>query len=132
MNKISLLIVEDHEGYSNVLQDLLIKDENIQLVEVVRTAEDGLEKLGKLDVDLVLVDLGLPKMDGITFVELVHDQYPNLLCLMVSAHLSPESAQRSLQAGARGYVLKDNYSGILEGIWCVINGGTYLSKELGK
>lgn len=132
MSKISLLVIEDHEGYSSVLLDLLSKDENIQIASAVRTAEDGLEKLGEIDVDLVLVDLGLPKMDGITFVELAHDQYPNLPCVMISAHLSSESAQRSLQAGARGYLLKDNYSSILEGIWCVINGGTYLSKALEK
>jgi two-component system response regulator DesR len=132
MNKISLLVVEDNEVYSRILLDIFGKDENIQRIELVRTAEDGLEKLGEIQVDLVLATIGLPGMDGITFVQLVHDQHPSLPCVMISGFVDPHYLQESLRAGARGYLLKENFSAILEGIWCVIQGGTYVSKELGE
>ena len=132
MDKISLLIVEDHEIYSHVLLELLRKDENLEVVAVVATAEEGLEKLSHSKFDLALVDIGLPRIDGITLVKLMREQYPDLTCIMISGYLSASHVQRALEAGAHGYLLKDNYAGILEGIWRVMNGETYVSKELGE
>ena len=132
MNKISLLVVEDHERYLEALLDLLSRDQELQVGGVARTAEEGLEKLGEDTADLVLVDIGLPRMDGITFVKHIHTQYPDLLCVMLSGYLSPVYIKKSLQAGARGYLLKDNHAGILEGIHRVIKGELYVSKEVGE
>lgn len=132
MNKISLLVIEDHEVYSMVLLNLLSKDETLQIVAAVPTAEEALEKLGQVKVDLVLVDIGLPRIDGISFVNIIHEQYPDLTCVMLSGYLSAGHVQRSLEAGARGYLLKDDYSGILKGIRRVIDGDIYVSKELGE
>ena len=130
MNKISLLVVEDHEKYRNALLDLLSRDGEFQIAGVARTAEEGFEKLGEWSVDLVLVDIGLPRMDGISFVKRIHNQYPDLLCVMISGYVSPVYIKKSLQAGARGYLLKDNYTDIVEGIKSVIRGEIYVSKEL--
>lgn len=132
VNKTILLIVEDHEMYRNVLLNVLSRDQKFHIAGIARTAEEGLEKLKEFNVDLVLVDVGLPGMDGIDFVKLVHDQYPDLRCAMLSGYHSAVYVQRSLQAGARGYLLKDNPAGILEGIQKVLNGETYVSKELGE
>lgn len=132
MSKISLLVVEDHEKYRNALLDLLSRDGEFQIVGVARTAEEGFEKLGEWSVDLVLVDIGLPRMDGISFVKRIHNQYPDLLCVMISGYVSPVYIKKSLQAGARGYLLKDNHTTIVEGIKSVIRGEIYVSKELGE
>ena len=132
MSKISLLVVEDHEVYSSVLRDLLNKDDNLQIVRVVPTAEEALGLLDNFRVDLVLIDIGLPRIDGITLAQLIRDKNATIPCLMISGYLSQDYLQKSIKAGARGYLLKDNYSDILEGIWNVINGGTYFSKELGQ
>jgi two-component system response regulator DesR len=132
MNKISLLVVEDHERYLEALLDLLSRDQGLQVAGVARTAEEGLEKLGESSLDLVLVDIGLPRMDGITLVKRIHTQHPDLLCVMLSGYLAPVYIKKSLQAGARGYLLKDNHAGILEGIHRVIQGEIYLSKEVGE
>lgn len=130
MNKISLLVVEDHEKYRNALLDLLSRDDEFQIAGVARTAEEGFEKLGESSVDLVLVDIGLPRMDGISFVKRIHNQYPDLVCVMISGYVSPVYIKKSLQAGARGYLLKDNYTDIVEGIKSVVRGEIYVSKEL--
>jgi DNA-binding NarL/FixJ family response regulator len=49
---------------------------------------------------------------------------------MLSGHKIPQYVNRSLDAGARGYILKDDVDGILEGVQCVLNGDVYVSKEL--
>ena len=129
MSKIFLLIVEDHEIFSDALIDLLGKDDKLQIAGVARSAEECLKKLEGINVDLVLIDVSLPSIDGISLVKLIHDRFPNLLCLMISAYLSPEYVRDSLQAGALGYLIKDDPAAILEGIWSVVSGKKYISKE---
>jgi two-component system response regulator DesR len=65
-------------------------------------------------------------------VKRIHYQYPDLLCVMISGYVSPVYIKKSLQAGARGYLLKDNHTTIVEGIKSVIRGEIYVSKELGE
>jgi len=132
VRKISVLVVEDHEKYLEALLGLLSRVDEFQIVGVARTAEEGFERLQECSVDLVLVDIGLPRMDGISFVKRVHNQCPDLLCVMISGYLAPVYVKKSLQAGARGYLLKDNYTGIVEGLKRVIGGEIFVSKEVGE
>jgi DNA-binding NarL/FixJ family response regulator len=132
MIKSSILLVEDHEAFANALLSIVNKEETLNVVAVVGTAEEALEKLGELNIDLVLVDVSLPRVNGINLVAAIREKYPSLPCMMLSGHLSPEYVRRALDAGARGYMIKDNPAGILEGIQRVFNGGIYVSKELGE
>lgn len=132
MNKISLLVVEDHPIYLKALLEMLSRDDEFQIAGVAESAEEGLEKLSQCHVDLALVDIGLPRMDGISFVKRVHAQCPDLLIVMLSGYLSPVYIKKSLQYGARGYLLKDNYAGVLEGLRRVVQGEIYISQELGE
>ena len=103
---------------------------NLEVRAVAATAEEALQKLQDLDVDLVLVDVSLPTKNGIQLVAELHKKYPNLPCLMMSGHTAAQYVKRSLQAGARGYVIKENLEGILEGIQRVLAGEIYVSAEL--
>ena len=132
MNKFSILLVEDHEAFATALLSILNKEENFSIVAVANTAEQALEELAKSKVDLALVDVSLPRVNGINLVGDIHEKYPDVSCVMLSGHLSPEYVRRALDAGARGYMLKDNPAGILEGLRRVFNGGIYVSKELGE
>jgi len=130
MKTTSILLVEDHVGFAKALLNMLAQDQNLKVVTVAASAEDALERLRDLEVDLVLVDYSLPNMSGINLVAELHEKYPTLYCVILSGHLSTEYARRALEAGARGYLLKDNPAGILEGIQYVLQGGIYLSAEL--
>jgi len=132
MSLSSILIVEDHETFAKALLRILNENESLNVVAVVETAEKALEQLPKLDVDLVLVDVSLPKMSGISLVAALHERYPELPCVMLSGHLSAQYARRALEAGARGYLLKDNPVGILTGIQHIVKGEIYVSEELGE
>jgi DNA-binding NarL/FixJ family response regulator len=126
----SILVIEDHAAFGKALVRLLSEKTNLEVVGVIPTGEEALEKLPSLDVDLLLIDVSLPKMNGIRLVGLIHEQFPDLRCMMLSGHLTPFYVKRSLEAGARGYVLKDDISGVLEGVEHVLNGEIYVSKAL--
>ena len=126
----SILIVEDHAILGKALVRLLTEKANQRVVAVVGSAEEAIERLPDLDVDLAMVDVSLPKMNGIQLVAYLHEHYPELPCLVITGHLIPFYLERSLEAGARGYVLKDDVAGILEGVQSVLEGGTYISKAL--
>jgi len=126
----SILVIEDHIVFGKALVRLLTEKANVEVVDVVRSAEEALEKLPSLHVDLVLIDVSLPTINGIQLVSMIHHQFPDMLCLMLSGHLTPFYVKRSLEAGARGYVLKDDIPGVLEGVERVLGGEIYVSSAL--
>lgn len=128
----SILIIEDHNLFAQAIQQLLIRQTDLEIVDIVRSGEEALKKLPGLRVDLALVDVSLPAMSGIDLVQQVHAQFPNVRCLMLSGHMIQSYVKRSLDAGAHGYVLKDDVNGILEGIRQVLGGDIYVSPALGR
>ena len=128
---ISILLVEDHAIFAHVLVRLMARTKKMEISKIATSAEAALQELPGGDFDLALVDVSLPGMNGISLVGLLHTQYPTLPCLMLSGHTPAHYVQRALQAGARGYVLKDDGLAILDAIQRVLKGDVYVSKELG-
>ena len=109
-NKIRILIVDDNpilrEGLKSVLSHPPIFD-------IVGQAGDGLEALDsvkKLHPDLVLMDIAMPRMDGITATQEIKKQWPEAKILVFTVHKSPEYRTAALNAGADGYISKDSFS----------------------
>lgn len=126
----SILLVEDHAIFAKALMRVLYERGRLNIVAVAESAEEALEKIPGLDLDLVLIDVSLPKKSGISLVLVLHEKYPELPCVMLSGHLSPYYARSSLAAGARGYLVKDHAEEILEGIQRVLQGEIYVSEEV--
>jgi DNA-binding NarL/FixJ family response regulator len=126
----SILLVEDHEIFAKALLRMLHERGQLDIVAVAASAEEALERLSTVDVDLVLVDVSLPRRSGISLVLLLKDKYPELPCVMLSGHVSQHYARSSLAAGARGYLVKDRTEEILEGIRRVLQGEIYVSEEV--
>ena len=130
MSEYSILLVEDHAGFAQALTSMLGQNHDLEIVAVAETAEAALEQLRDLKVDLVLVDFSLPDMSGLDLVERLQNEYPNLHCAILTGYLLPQHARRALEAGARGYMIKDNPAGILTGIQRILKGEIYVSEEL--
>ena len=126
----SILLVEDHAIFAKALMRVLYERGRLNIVAVAESAEEALEKIPGLDLDLVLIDVSQPKKSGISLVLVLHEKYPELPCVMLSGHLSPYYARSSLAAGARGYLVKDHAEEILEGIQRVLQGEIYVSEEV--
>ena len=126
----SIMLVEDHPVFAQVLLRFLRDRGHLDVVAVAKSAEEALDQIPDLDIDLVLVDVSLPERSGISLVIVLHEKYPDLPCVMLSGHRSSQYAHRSLDAGARGYLIKDHAEGILEGIQHVLDGEIYVSEEV--
>jgi DNA-binding NarL/FixJ family response regulator len=124
----SILLVEDHAIFAQALLRVLQERGQMEIVAVAESAEEALEKIPNLELDLVLVDVSLPQRSGISLVIALHANYPTLPCVMLSGHVSQHYARSSLAAGARGYLVKDNATEILEGIQRVLQGEIYVSE----
>jgi DNA-binding NarL/FixJ family response regulator len=128
----SILLVEDHKIFAQALLRILRERGQLNIVAVAESAEEALEKISdiEVDLDLVLVDVSLPDRSGIGLVLVLHERYPDLPCVMLSGHVSQYYARSSLAAGARGYLIKDHAEKIIEGIQRVLGGEIYVSEEV--
>lgn len=130
MTRPSILLVEDHKVMAEALTNILHKRGNFEISEVAENADDAMVCLSQRQVDLALVDVVLPHTSGIELVAMIRQKYPDLPCLMISGRHASQYVKRSLAAGARGYVLKDDIHDVIKGIRRVLNGGIYLSKQI--
>jgi DNA-binding NarL/FixJ family response regulator len=98
------------------LQRLLEPVATYRVIGEAGSAEAALEQLTTLQVDLCLVDLSLPGMNGIQLIQKLQDQEPALRCLVVTGHNDPMYEAAALSAGAAGYVTKGDPEAVLEAV----------------
>src|SRR5690606_37466732 len=100
----SILLVENHEALASMIARYLTVRGNMEVRAIVPTAEAALEQLAVLQVDLALIDVSLPRMNGIELVAALQQRRPPLPCLILSGYDHPPYVKRALAAGACGYV----------------------------
>jgi DNA-binding NarL/FixJ family response regulator len=125
-----ILLVDDHPLVREGLRARLQAEGGYTVTAEAGAAESAMQALLRELPDLVLMDVGLKGSDtnGIELAALMIQRCPALHVLMFSMYDNPEYVQRALQAGARGYVLKDAAADeLLAAIEAVRSGGTYLS-----
>jgi DNA-binding NarL/FixJ family response regulator len=128
MNKVA--IVDDHRLFRQGLAVILAARESVEVVGKYETAIALLEALPKLEVDLILLDIDMPEMDGITAVPEIFKLSPNVKIVMLSMHLSSHKIQDAVAAKVHGYLLKTSSDDeVAEAIETVISGKDYFSKE---
>jgi phosphate transport system substrate-binding protein len=128
---IRILLVDDQSIVRQIFQTLLQQKPGIQ---VIGTAENGIEAIAQVEVlqpDLVLMDVEMPTMDGITATQKICYQFPSTKVLILSSHEKEEYVSRAIEAGAKGYVLKDAATEDLEtAIWSIFRGYSQLESKL--
>lgn len=126
----TVYIVEDHPVMQRMLRDLLNRLPNLRVGGVAGTAQEATGQILNREMDLVLVDVSLPDMNGIELVQALRAKRPNLRCLMLSGHQESNYVQHALAVGARGYIAKGNPLELQEAINQVLRGEIYLSASL--
>ena len=128
---IKLLIADPHPIVRKGLEHLFSSSSNIKIVGSVDNGESLLEFLKKEPVDIVLSEIDLPKLNGLTVLRYLKNDYPNVKAVMFSAQPEEVYGLNAIKAGAMGYVSKSvNIIAINEAIMKVNDGGVYLSNEL--
>jgi DNA-binding NarL/FixJ family response regulator len=103
-----ILLVDDHALVRQGLERLLNLGDEFVVCEEAGTAAEGIELVRELRPDAVIVDVGLPGgTNGIQLTRKLRDQFPNVVVLILSAHDEPKYVRGAAEAGAMGYVLKN-------------------------
>lgn len=131
--KCRIVIAEDHTILREGLRALLSSNPDF---EVIGEAEDGLDAIRcveKLMPDLVLMDLTMPRMNGMEVIKEIKRRCPEVKIIVLTVHRTEEYVFASLHAGADGYVLKDATSDeLLLAIGNVLKGKSYLSPTISR
>jgi len=126
----SLLLADDHVLIRQGIAELLSQQAEI---DVVATVSDGLEVLSYLEenkVDIILMDINMPKLNGIDTTKEVTKLYPNTKVIALTMHDSSGFIEQMLKAGAKGYLLKNcGQEELLTAISQVSEGQTYVGKD---
>jgi DNA-binding NarL/FixJ family response regulator len=103
-----IVLVDDHELVREGLERLLNIGDEFVVCEEAGDAVECIELVREMRPDAVIIDVGLPgEHDGLELTEKLRSEFPALIVLILSAHEEPEYARRAAQAGAMGYVLKN-------------------------
>jgi DNA-binding NarL/FixJ family response regulator len=124
------LVVEDSDDFRRFLCSTLMEATEC---EIVGEASDGLQAVyqaEKLQPDLILLDLGLPTLNGIQAARRIRQLSPNSKILFVSQNSSPEIAHGALQMGAHGYLVKSDTNELTSAISTVLAGAQFISSRL--
>ena len=126
--KKTVVIAEDHQLFREGLRAMLAGREDL---EVVAEADDGLEAIRcirKKTPDLLLLDLSMPRLSGISVIKDVRGQFPDLKILVLTIHESDQYVLETFKAGVNGYCIKDSSRDeLLIAIDSVLAGKTYIS-----
>jgi DNA-binding NarL/FixJ family response regulator len=126
-----ILIVDDHPLMRKGLALTLSAEPDLEVVGQAADAEEALSVFDKLKPDFVLIDISLPGMSGLELLKHLLALNPDLLTLVVSRHDEALYAERSVRAGAKGYVMKlEAGDDIVQAVRHVLRGGIYMSEEL--
>lgn len=104
---IQVVLADDHELVRAGIRSLLSGIRDVEVVAEVRDGEELLRLLESVHPDVVVSDINMPGMDGITAVRRIRELYPQLPVIMLTMNDSADSIKRAVASGANGYIRKD-------------------------
>ncbi|MBO9397410.1 response regulator transcription factor [Shimia sp. R9_1] len=102
-----VMIVDDHPMVAEGIESILESYDDITVVGTLSNGREAVDQIAELAPDVVLMDLNMPEIGGLTATEMLLEMNPDLRVLILSMHDSPEYINTALSHGAMGYVLKD-------------------------
>ncbi|TAL06074.1 MAG: response regulator transcription factor [Verrucomicrobia bacterium] len=130
---IKVLVVDDHPVVRKGITACLAHNQHIGIVGESGDGRDAVRKIRELQPDLVLMDINMPQMNGLAVTELLRREMPQVKVLILSMHSNTEYVLRIIQAGAKGYVLKDaSTEELVRAIETVDRGEAYFSSDVAR
>lgn len=129
--KTKVIIVDDHTLFRNGLSLLLNSFDDIEVVAEASNGKEFIDNLGKNDVDVILMDIDMPEMNGIDATKIAIDKYPELKIITLSMYGEGEYYYKMINAGVKGFLLKNSdINEVKKAIQVVADGLTYFSEEI--
>jgi two-component system nitrate/nitrite response regulator NarL len=131
--KIKVLVVDDHPVVRKGLQSCLARQERLKIVGEACDGDEALQKARQLEPDIILLDIDLPRMNGLAVTELLRKEQPAIKVLVLSVHTNREFIFRIIQAGAHGYIPKAAPPDeLVRAIETVCDGEAFFSPEIAQ
>lgn len=127
----SVMIVDDHTLFRNGLKLLINTTDDFKIIEEASDGEEFLDKIRVNRPDLVLLDISMPKMDGIEAAAAALELYPDLPIITLSMYGEEDYYFKMVSVGVKGFLLKNSdITEVVTALETVSEGGTYFSQEL--
>ena len=131
MQKIKIIIVDDHKMFRDGIRALLEKEKNMEVVADAKDATELISILKNITPDIILMDIDMGETNGIDATVEVKKNYPEINILTLSMHGEHNYILKMLEAGATGYILKNaGKEEMLTAIISVASGDSYFSREV--
>jgi len=131
MRQLKVIIADDHRIVLEGLKALLQNHKNIDVVGEAENGRSAVELASRLKPDVVIMDLGMPDMNGLTATRKILELDTGIKVLTLSMHSDKRFVSKALREGVSGYVLKESASAeLVEAINTVVSGKTYLSPQI--
>ena len=128
---LEIIIVDDHEIFRKGLAMVINKLKNTKIVAEAANGEEFLELIDKINVDIVFMDIEMPKLNGIEATKLALKKYPKLKIVALSMFGEEEYLLNMVDAGAKGFLLKNiSKEDLYRAIQLISDGKNYYSEEL--
>ncbi|MBX2925340.1 MAG: response regulator transcription factor [Chitinophagaceae bacterium] len=130
---ITIAIVEDLEEVRTGLKNFFSLNKEFTVLDTFSTAEEALYDIPKLKPDIVIMDISLPEMDGITCIRQVKRSCPSTQFMMFTIYETDEKVFEALKSGASGYLLKNSgFNQIADALKELHNGGSPMSGNIAR
>jgi DNA-binding NarL/FixJ family response regulator len=126
-----IVLADDEELIRFGLRGILSREEDMEVVGVASTGSEALRLCRRLIPDLVLMDVEMPEMDGLSATRQLKEELPTVSVLVLTAHDNPDYLLEAVQAGAAGFILKESaLQQVASAIRTVMNGEPLLDQAL--
>lgn len=130
MTKIKILIADDHTMFLQGIISLLEQEPNIEIVGKAVNGLEALQVIEQIPVDLLILDISMPEMDGIELSKILKKKFSAIKILVVSTHSNVSIISRLIRIGVNGYLLKNaEKAELLKAINTIASGDNYFSEE---
>ena len=125
-----VIIVDDDQLVALSLQTILESDENIRVAACGQDGEEAVALYGKHQPDVLLMDIQMKGMSGLAAAEMILKSYPDAKILFLTTISDDEYIIKALDIGAKGYILKQDYAGIIPALFAVEQGQSVFGGEI--
>lgn len=130
-NKSRILIADDHALIRIALKNILESQEDFQVIAEAENGEEAVRLAGKLKPDIIVMDISMPKLDGLEATRIIKRENPEITIMILTVHAENQYLMGMIKAGADGYLLKNVLgSEVIESIRTIALGELVFSRQL--
>jgi len=130
---INVIIVDDHKIIIDGIRSMLEDEKEIEVIGHAFNGKDGIPLIKHDNIDIAIVDISMPEMNGIEFTKYIKQHHPTIKVLILSMHNENRFVRRVIESGADGYILKNKGKEELKkAIQTIYNGENHFGEEIMK